>query len=156
MLRLHNPRREGICEMRLSHSAKDISAQFDDPNLVSCAGLEPVMRGPAGRRRYLCPGRLPMGVTADMVADRRARMAANLGRAKLETWPAEAHEAGVLDLWVADKGSLGRGAGPWPLLHDGDVDVFDGVPFGRSQRGQVLAAPLLERNYLIGGMPGQG
>ena len=26
------------------HSAKDTSAQFDDPNLVSCAGLVPVMR----------------------------------------------------------------------------------------------------------------
>jgi Transposase DDE domain group 1 len=30
--------------MRLLHSAKDTSARFDDPNLVSCAGLVPVMR----------------------------------------------------------------------------------------------------------------
>jgi hypothetical protein len=30
--------------MRLLHSAKDTSAQFDDPNLVSWAGLVPVMR----------------------------------------------------------------------------------------------------------------
>ena len=100
--------------------------------------------------------RLPMGVTADMVADRRDRLAANLGRAKLETWPTEGTEAGQLDLWVADKGKLRLGAGPWPLLHDGEVDIFDGVPFGRSQRGQVLNAPIMERNYLIGGMPGQG
>ncbi|MGH7747373.1 MAG: hypothetical protein ACREQ5_21835, partial [Candidatus Dormibacteria bacterium] len=100
--------------------------------------------------------RLPMGVTADMVADRRDRLAANLGRAKLETWPTEGTEAGQLDLWVADKGKLRLGAGPWPLLRDGEVDVFDGVPFGRSQRGQVLNAPIMERNYLIGGMPGQG
>lgn len=100
--------------------------------------------------------RLPMGVTADMVADRRDRLAANLGRAKLETWPTEGAEAGQLDLWVADKGKLRMGAGSWPLLHDGEVDVFDGVPFGRSQRGQVLNAPIMERNYLIGGMPGQG
>jgi S-DNA-T family DNA segregation ATPase FtsK/SpoIIIE len=100
--------------------------------------------------------RLPMGVTADMVADRRDRLAANLGRAKLETWPTEGTEAGQLDLWVADKGKLRLGAGPWPLLQDGEVDIFDGVPFGRSQRGQVLNAPIMERNYLIGGMPGQG
>ncbi|MGH3927494.1 MAG: hypothetical protein ACRDTT_32305, partial [Pseudonocardiaceae bacterium] len=100
--------------------------------------------------------RLPMGVTADMVADRRDRLAANLGRAKLETWPTEGTEAGQLDLWVADKGKLRSGAGPWPLLHYGEVDIFDGVPFGRSQRGQVLNAPIVERNYLIGGMPGQG
>ena len=100
--------------------------------------------------------RLPLGVTADMVADRRARLAANLGRAKLETWPTEGAEAGQLDLWVADKGKLAQGAGPWPLLLDGEVDLFDGVPFGRSQRGQVLNAPIMERNYLIGGQPGQG
>jgi hypothetical protein len=30
--------------MRLLHSAAAISVQFDDPNLVSCAGLVPVMR----------------------------------------------------------------------------------------------------------------
>jgi S-DNA-T family DNA segregation ATPase FtsK/SpoIIIE len=100
--------------------------------------------------------RLPMGVTADMVADRRDRLAANLGRAKLETWPTEGGEAGQLELWVADKGKLGHGAGAWPLLGDGQTDVFDGVPCGRSQRGQVLDAPILERNYVIGGMPGQG
>lgn len=100
--------------------------------------------------------RLPLGVTADMVADRRARLAANLGRAKLETWPTEGAEAGLLDLWVADKGKLAHGAGPWPLLHEGEVDVFAGVPFGRSQRGQVLNAPIVERNYMIGGQPGQG
>lgn len=100
--------------------------------------------------------RLPMGVTADMVADRADRLAANLGRAKLETWPTEGAEAGLLDLWVADKGKLGRGPGAWPLLHDGRVDVFEGVPFGRSQRGALLKAPIMERNYMIGGQPGQG
>lgn len=100
--------------------------------------------------------RLPMGVTADMVADRRNRLAANLGRAKLETWPTEGSEAGQLDLWIADKGLLGRGAGRWPLLDDGQVDIFEGVPFGRSQRGRVVAASILERNYVVGGQPGQG
>jgi len=100
--------------------------------------------------------RLPLGTTADMVADRRDRLAANLGRAKLETWPTEGVEAGQLDLWVADKGRLGHGAGAWPLLHDGEADVFAGVPFGRSQRGDLVNAPIMERNYLIGGQPGQG
>jgi hypothetical protein len=42
--RPHAPRPKGICGMRLLHSARDTSAQFDDPNLVSCAGLVPVMR----------------------------------------------------------------------------------------------------------------
>jgi S-DNA-T family DNA segregation ATPase FtsK/SpoIIIE len=100
--------------------------------------------------------RLPMGVTADMVAAKRTTLAANLGRAALETWPTQGEEAGVLDLWVADKGKLGAGAGPWPLQDDGTVDVFEGVPLGKSQRGSVIEAPLFESNYLFGGRPGQG
>jgi hypothetical protein len=39
-----HPDQEGICEMRLLHSAANTSVRFDDPNLVSCAGLVPVMR----------------------------------------------------------------------------------------------------------------
>lgn len=100
--------------------------------------------------------KLPMGVTADMVAAKRQTLAANLGRASLETWPTQGDEAGTLDLWVADKGKLGGGAGPWPLLDEGTVDVFDGVPVGRSQRGTIVCAPLFESNWLIGGRPGQG
>ncbi|WP_245787400.1 FtsK/SpoIIIE domain-containing protein [Amycolatopsis saalfeldensis] len=100
--------------------------------------------------------RLPMGVTADMVAARRSKLAANLGRASLETWPTKGDEDGVLDLWIADKGVLRGGAGAWPLVHEGQVDVFDGVPFGLSQRGLVINAPLIGVNWLIGGRPGQG
>ncbi|MGH3873499.1 MAG: hypothetical protein ACRDSR_18645 [Pseudonocardiaceae bacterium] len=100
--------------------------------------------------------RLPMGVTAEMVAAKRNTLAANLGRASLETWPTKGDEDGILDLWVADKGKLRAGAGQWPLLHDGTVDVFEGVPIGKSQRGTVILAPLFECNYLGGGRPGQG
>lgn len=100
--------------------------------------------------------RLPLGVTADMVAGQRPKLAGNLGRATLETWPTQGDEAGILDLWVADKGVLSTGAGEWPLLGDGAVDVFEGVPFGLSQRGTVINAPLIGCNWLIGGRPGQG
>ena len=100
--------------------------------------------------------RLPLGVTADMVAAQRPKLAANLGRAALETWPTKGEEDGILDLWVADKGTLGGGAGEWPLLHEGQVDLFDGVPFGLTQRGLIVNAPLIGVNWLIGGRPGQG
>lgn len=105
--------------------------------------------------------RLPLGVTADMVAGQRGKLAANLGRSGLETWPTQGEEAGILDLWVADKGTLSGGAGPWPLLDDtgpdgGRVDVFAGVPFGLSQRGLIINAPLIGASWLIGGRPGQG
>jgi DNA segregation ATPase FtsK/SpoIIIE, S-DNA-T family len=100
--------------------------------------------------------RLPLGVTADMVAARRPTLAANLGRASLETWPTKGEEDGLLDLWVADKGALSGGAGEWPMLQDGQVDLFEGVPFGLTQRGLIINAPLIGANWLVGGRPGQG
>ncbi|MGH3570887.1 MAG: hypothetical protein ACRDUW_03515 [Pseudonocardiaceae bacterium] len=100
--------------------------------------------------------RLPMGATADMVAAKRTTLAANLGRAALETWPTQGEEAGLLDLWIADRGKLGGGAGPWPLLHEGTVDVFEGVPIGKTQRGEVIYGHFFERNWIVGGRPGQG
>ena len=38
------PEKKGISQMQLSHSRKVVSATFDDPNLVSAAGLVPVMK----------------------------------------------------------------------------------------------------------------
>ncbi|WP_431901296.1 cell division protein FtsK [Amycolatopsis thermoflava] len=100
--------------------------------------------------------RLPAGVTAEKIARRRADLATGLHRLAKEVWPTTGSEAGILDLWVADKGALAEGAGPYPLLSDGLVDVFKGVPFGKTLRGTPISAPLMERNTITGGMPGQG
>jgi DNA segregation ATPase FtsK/SpoIIIE, S-DNA-T family len=100
--------------------------------------------------------RLPAGVTAERIGRRRADLATGLYRQAKEVWPSTGSEAGILDLWVADKGALAEGAGPYPLLDDGFVDVFRGVPFGKTLRGDPVIAPLMERNTLTGGMPGQG
>jgi S-DNA-T family DNA segregation ATPase FtsK/SpoIIIE len=79
-----------------------------------------------------------------------------LHRLAKEVWPTTGSEAGVLDLWVADKGALAEGAGAYPLLAEGAVDLFKEVPFGKTLRGEPITAPVLERNTLTGGMPGQG
>jgi DNA segregation ATPase FtsK/SpoIIIE, S-DNA-T family len=100
--------------------------------------------------------RLPAGVTSERIARRRADLATGLYRLAKEVWPATGAEAGILDLWVADKGALAEGAGPYPLLDDGTADYFRPVPFGRTLRGDPIGAPLAERNTLAGGMPGQG
>jgi S-DNA-T family DNA segregation ATPase FtsK/SpoIIIE len=102
--------------------------------------------------------RLPMGVTAEQISkpDKRAGLAAGLYRATKEVWPSTGGEAGILKLWIANKGALAEGAGPYPLLADGVVDVFKGVPFGKTLKGDPIVAPLMERNTLTGGMPGQG
>jgi S-DNA-T family DNA segregation ATPase FtsK/SpoIIIE len=100
--------------------------------------------------------RLPAGVTAEKIARRRADLATGLHRLAKEVWPTTGAEAGILDLWVADKGALAEGAGEYPLLDGGHVDIFRGVPFGKNLRGEPVTAPLMERNTLTGGMPGQG
>jgi S-DNA-T family DNA segregation ATPase FtsK/SpoIIIE len=100
--------------------------------------------------------RLPAGVTAEEIVTRRAKLASGLYRAAKETWPSTGGEAGILNLWIADKGALEEGAGPYPLLEDGAVDVFRGVPFGKTLRGDAIVAPVMERNTIVGGVPGQG
>jgi DNA segregation ATPase FtsK/SpoIIIE, S-DNA-T family len=100
--------------------------------------------------------RLPAGVTAERIAKRRGDLATGLFRQAKEVWPTTGAEAGILDLWVADKGALAEGAGPYPLLEDGFTDFFKPVPFGVTLRGDPIGAPLAERNTITGGMPGQG
>jgi S-DNA-T family DNA segregation ATPase FtsK/SpoIIIE len=107
-------------------------------------------------RGYQAAFTLPMGVTPEMIADKREVLARNLFRHKLEVWPAAAEQAGVLELWVADGGSVNRQAPEYPLLHSGVCDIFAGVPLGVSQRGDVIAPALFEANMVFGGIPGQG
>jgi DNA segregation ATPase FtsK/SpoIIIE, S-DNA-T family len=108
------------------------------------------------RRGYQAVFSLPMGVTPEMIADKRDVLARNLVRAPLEVWPAAAEHAGYVDLWVADPGSTERAAPPYPLLHDGSADVFSGVPLGVSQRGDVITIELPGANLVYGGLMGQG
>ena len=87
---------------------------------------------------------------------RRAQFAGALYRATKEVWLKTGPEASILDGWAADKGALAEGAGPYPLLSKGTVDVFKGVPFGKTLRGDPIDAPVISRNTIVGGMPGQG
>lgn len=100
--------------------------------------------------------RLPGGVSAEKIAKRRTDLATSLHRASKEVFPSVGSEAGILKLWVADKGRLEEGAGPYPLLTEGKADFFKGFPLGRSLRGDLLIAPMNGRNTIVGGMPGQG
>jgi S-DNA-T family DNA segregation ATPase FtsK/SpoIIIE len=157
----------------LVRPTRDDADSWIDERMISQAlahlGISPLDRffKAAGELVYTVPARvdgegtyaqirLPMGATADMVAAKRTTLAANLGRATLETWPTQGEEAGILELWIADKGKLGGGAGPWPLLDEGSVDVFEGVPIGKTQRGQLIYGHFFERNWIVGGRPGQG
>lgn len=100
---------------------------------------------------------LPQGVTVEMINRKKDVLAHNLLRKPVEVWPTEPPtQPGVLDLWVADQGSLSGKIEPWPLLTEGTVDYFKGVPVGVSQRGEPILAKLMAANYLVGGIMGQG
>jgi DNA segregation ATPase FtsK/SpoIIIE, S-DNA-T family len=116
--------------------------------------LTPPVR--VNNRGYHAAFSLPMGVTPNMVADRRDVLARNLSRAPLEVWPTAAERAGYVDLWVADPGSTEKPAPPYPLLNDGKADVFAGIPLGISQRGDVIIIVLPGGNLVFGGLMGQG
>lgn len=107
-------------------------------------------------RGYQTVFSLPMGVTPDMIADKGVVLARNLHRAPLEVWPAAAEQAGFVDMFVADPGATEKPAPEYPLLHEGTCDVFEGVPLGVSQRGDVIAPPLFQNNMVFGGLMGQG
>jgi hypothetical protein len=101
--------------------------------------------------------RMPPGSSAADVIRKTDLLAANLGRAGIETWPSVGEDQGLLDLWVADRGALDQSAGPWPwITASSPVNVFEGVPVGRTLRGDQIIAPIDGASWLIGGRPGQG
>lgn len=100
---------------------------------------------------------LPMGVTVEMVNAKKNVLAHNLLRKPVETWPTEPpNQPGVLDLWVADQGSLNGVVPDWPLLHEGTTDYFKGVPVALSQRGEPIIGKLMAANWIVGGIMGSG
>jgi len=100
---------------------------------------------------------LPLGVTVEMVNGKKNVLAHNLLRKPVETWPTEPpKQPGVLDLWVADQGSLNGPVPPWPLLTEGTTDYFKGVPVALSQRGEPIIGKLMAANWIVGGIMGSG
>ena len=112
-------------------------------------------------RGYFTVFGLPLGVTAEMIADRRSVLARNVHRAEVEVWPSDAEKsgagpAGTVAVWIADSGVLSRAAPEYPLLHDGTADVFAGVPAGVVARGDGIDVPITGNNFVAGGQMGQG
>jgi S-DNA-T family DNA segregation ATPase FtsK/SpoIIIE len=105
--------------------------------------------------------RLPMGVTAaELLSSAKVELlAGNLGRHRHEVWPQREKDtdARVLDLWIADKGTMDKPAPPWPLLTDGEVDVFtDRLPWGVTMRAEQITVGMLQKHWLIGATSKQG
>jgi S-DNA-T family DNA segregation ATPase FtsK/SpoIIIE len=137
---------------------RDLNAAFKQ-GWMPTFQLSPVRDG----RGYSAVFSLPLGVTAEMVADQRKVLARNLHRAEVETWPSDAaapkdspYPPGTVALWVADRGVLSQATPEYPLMHEGTADVFAGVPGGISPRGDVMTIPIFAANFDVGGHMGQG
>ena len=102
---------------------------------------------------------LPYGVTATQVIERREQFASGLRRPLGAVWP----EVGLPRARRAPGGlgrpgghlarrsrRRGRGCGP------AAANVFDPLPFGTDPRGRRVDVPVIEHNWLMGSMPGQG
>jgi S-DNA-T family DNA segregation ATPase FtsK/SpoIIIE len=104
---------------------------------------------------------VPLGVTAEHVADKNPVFARNLHRSKTEVWPTDAERSGIgpagtVAVWVADSGALSKPAPEYPLTHEGTADVFEGVPGGVVARGDGKLIPIVGNNGVLGGLMGQG
>lgn len=101
--------------------------------------------------------RLPGSTSVEEVIQRSKKLAAALARASVEVWPSVGDDEGLLNLWIADRGSLDGAAPPWPWLERTEaIDLYQGVPIGRTLDGRTIVAPVDGASYLVGGRPGQG
>lgn len=105
---------------------------------------------------------LPPGYLAERVLEDRAKLAAAMRRALTTVWPEGDRDShpGRLVLWVAKQDPAKAKRRLWPLLRDGQVDLFKPFPFGFDPRGRVTELSLIVENnashLLIGGVPGSG
>ncbi|MDQ1037254.1 S-DNA-T family DNA segregation ATPase FtsK/SpoIIIE [Streptomyces sp. V3I8] len=104
---------------------------------------------------------LPLGVTPDDVVEKREALASGLRRKLGCVWPsgdtesADGHE-GRLILWVGDRPMNETTKPPWPLLKDGQVDLFKPVVFGNDYRMGAMAVTLMFAAIVIGSIPRMG
>jgi S-DNA-T family DNA segregation ATPase FtsK/SpoIIIE len=101
---------------------------------------------------------LPYGVTATQIIERREQLASGLRRPLGAVWPeVVSHEhAGRLECWVGRVDISKAKPAPWPWLRTGGGDVFGPFPFGTDPRGRRVDGHVVEHNWLVGSMPGQG
>ncbi|MGW0169542.1 FtsK/SpoIIIE domain-containing protein [Streptomyces sp. NPDC003343] len=101
---------------------------------------------------------LPPGVEASAVLEKRAALAAAMRRPISTVWPEADRTAhpGRLVLWVAQRDPAKAGRKLWPLMKDGQADVYEPLPYGFDPRGNLVEITLMYSNLLVGGIPGSG
>lgn len=101
---------------------------------------------------------LPPGVKATAVLEKREELAAAMRRPISTVWPEGDRSAhpGRLVLWVAQRDPAKAARKLWPLMKDGQADVYQPLPYGFDPRGNLVEITLMYSNLLVGGIPGSG
>ncbi|MFG2002278.1 FtsK/SpoIIIE domain-containing protein [Spirillospora sp. NPDC048911] len=101
---------------------------------------------------------LPRGITVNKVLEKREDLAAAMRRPISTVWPEGDRDAhpGRLVLWVAREDPAKAKRKLWPLMREGQADVFEPLPFGFDPRGNLVTVTLMYSNLLVGGIPGSG
>lgn len=123
--------------------------------------LPPTREGTGQFKGYRAIFGLPEGVTPDMVIDKADVFGATISRTRMETWLSDYGQekggrARYINAYIADRGVMDKPTPPYPLMHEGSADVFEGVPIGITQRGDMVLMPMNGSNFVFGGRPGQG
>lgn len=101
---------------------------------------------------------LPPGIEATAVLEKRSALAAAMRRPISTVWPEADRTAhpGRLVLWVAQRDPAKAARKLWPLMKDGQADVYQPLPYGFDPRGNLVEITLMYSNLLVGGIPGSG
>jgi S-DNA-T family DNA segregation ATPase FtsK/SpoIIIE len=101
---------------------------------------------------------LPPGIEATAVLEKRSALAAAMRRPISTVWPEADRTAhpGRLVLWVAQRDPAKAARKLWPLMKEGQADVYEPLPYGFDPRGNLVEITLMYSNLLVGGIPGSG
>src|SRR5918992_4667983 len=101
---------------------------------------------------------LPGAALADEVLEKRPQLAAAMRRPLGCVWPEndKAAHPGRLRLWVAREDPAKAKRRLWPLMYEGQADLWKPSPFGFDPRGRLVEVELIGTNWLIGGVMGSG
>jgi S-DNA-T family DNA segregation ATPase FtsK/SpoIIIE len=101
---------------------------------------------------------LPPGIEATAVLEKRSALAAAMRRPISTVWPEGDRTAhpGRLVLWVAQRDPAKAARKLWPLMKNGQADVYEPLPYGFDPRGNLIEITLMYSNLLVGGIPGSG
>jgi FtsK/SpoIIIE family len=115
--------------------------------------IEELRAAPAG---WLLRVRVLRGQSADLVADRAELLAASIGLRDVRVSRDRANAA-LCDVFLVTHDPLAAsGALPWPMGTADSLSVWQPIPVGVGEHGELVCVQLPERHLLVGGEPGAG